>query len=177
MESFLAQVPLGAGPQEVHAEPVQRHLCPVSGEEDLLGRLLLLVLPLHDGDVPLCLEPPAAQFVILLVLHVFGLEVEEDLASVVALVQEIQVVQHGGVVEHVVHDLVAEEAAELTDQLEGELVGRVDLPSTSLPLRLLPLLGQLVALHGLLQQREIQLIQRERDRVGKFIFFNPSITL
>ena len=67
-----------------------------------------------------------------LVLHVLGLEVEEDLASVVALVEEVQVVQHGGVIEHVVHDLVPQEAAELPDQLERELVGRVNFSPPSL---------------------------------------------
>ena len=81
LESFLAQVPLGAGSEEVHAEPVESHLRPVGGEENLPGRLLLLVLPLHDGDVPLGLIPPAAQLVVLVVLHVLGLEVGKDEGS------------------------------------------------------------------------------------------------
>ena len=67
--------------------------------------------------------------------------------GIVALVEVVEVVQHGGVIEHVVHDLMAQQAAELPDQLEGELVGGVYLPPPRLPLRLLPLLGELLPLH------------------------------
>jgi len=41
---------------------------------------------------------------------------EEKAASHVTLEEELQVVQHGGVSEHEVHQLVAHQAAQLTEQ-------------------------------------------------------------
>ena len=67
------------------------------------------------------------QFIVLLILGLLRLKVKEDLPGIVALVEEVKVIKHGGVIEHVVHDLMPQQAAELPDQLEGELVGRVNL--------------------------------------------------
>ena len=66
------------------------------------------------------------KFIVLLILGLLRLKVKEDLPGIVALVEEVKVIKHGGVIEHVVHDLVPEEAAKLSDQLKGELVGRVN---------------------------------------------------
>jgi hypothetical protein len=41
------------------------------------------------------------------------LVVEEKLPGVVALEEEVQMIQHGGVVKHKVHDLMTEQPAEL----------------------------------------------------------------
>ena len=72
------------------------------------------------------------QFIVLLILGLLWLKVKEDLPGIVALVEKVKVVKHGGVIEHVVHDLVPQEAAELPDQLERELVGRVNFSPPSL---------------------------------------------
>ncbi len=42
--------------------------------------------------------------------------VEEKLSGVVALEEEVQMVQHGGVVKHKVHDLMTEQPAELQNK-------------------------------------------------------------
>ena len=44
---------------------------------------------------------------------VYHLVVKEKLPGVVALEQEVEVVQHGRVVEHVIHDFVTEQSTEL----------------------------------------------------------------
>lgn len=66
------------------------------------------------------------QFIILLILGLLRLKIKEDLPGIVALVKEVKVIEHSRVIEHVVHDLVPEESAKLSDQLKGELVGRVN---------------------------------------------------
>ncbi len=43
----------------------------------------------------------------------FWLEVEEQLSGIVTLEQEVQVIQHGRIIEHVVHDLMTKQPAEL----------------------------------------------------------------
>ena len=48
----------------------------------------------------------------------FYLIVKDEFASSVVLVQEVQVIQHGWVWKHEVHDLMAEETAELSHNLE-----------------------------------------------------------
>ena len=145
LKSLLSQVSLGARSQEVHTVAIESNLGAVGRKENLLGGFLLFVLFLHDSDVSLgpstpvtklqsmivrnkeSLISPVVQFIVLLIFCLLGLKVKEDLPGVVTLVEEVEVVEHGGVIEHVVHDLVPQQAAELPDQLEGELVGRVNL--------------------------------------------------
>ena len=126
LKCFFSQVPLCARPQEVHAVTIKSTLCAIGRKKDLFGWLLLLVLFLHDCNVSLSSSTPVIQFIILLILGLLRLKVEEDLPGIVALVEEVQVIQHSGVIEHVVHDLVPQQAAKLPDQLEGELMGRVN---------------------------------------------------
>ena len=43
----------------------------------------------------------------------FWLEVKEQLPGVVTLEQEVQVIQHGRIIKHIVHDLMTQQPAEL----------------------------------------------------------------
>jgi hypothetical protein len=47
--------------------------------------------------------------------------VEEKLPGVVALEEEVQMVQHGGIVEHEVHDLMTEQPAELQNKNNNKI--------------------------------------------------------
>ncbi len=49
--------------------------------------------------------------------------VEEKLPGVVALEEEVQMVQHGGVVEHEVHDLMTEQPTELQYKNNNKIKG------------------------------------------------------
>ncbi len=49
------------------------------------------------------------------------LVVEEKLPGVVALEEEVQMVQHGGVVEHEIHDLMTEQPAELQNKNNNKI--------------------------------------------------------
>ncbi len=57
----------------------------------------------ESTGVPTCLH----------VLEQSYLVIEEELPGVIALEEEVQVVQHGRVVEHEVHDLMTQQSAEL----------------------------------------------------------------
>ena len=70
------------------------------------------------------------------------LVVEDHLPAVVSFVEEVQILQYGGIIEDSLHDVVPSDPRDLTDQEEGELVGRVYLPPSGLPLSLILLLLQ-----------------------------------
>ena len=86
---------------------------------------------------------PVVQFIVLLIFCLLGLKVKEDLPGVVTLVEEVKIIQHCRVIEHVVHDLMPQEAAELPDQLERELMGRVNLSSPRLQKNKIALLNDI----------------------------------
>ena len=89
------------------------HLAPICGEKDLLCRLPLLVLLLHRGDVPLRPHLPDRQLLLLVLLVLLWLVVEQDLPSIVALVEEVKIIEHCWIIEHEVHDLMTKQPREL----------------------------------------------------------------
>ena len=70
------------------------------------------------------------------------LVVEDHLPPVVCFVEEVQILQYGGIIEDPLHDVVPPDPRDLAHQQEGELVGRVYLPPPRLPLGLVLLLLQ-----------------------------------
>ena len=111
---------------------------------------LCVLLLLHRNDlkseiyVSIYNLLPVIPLIILFLFSFLWLEVEEYLPGIVTLVEEVQVIQHGWVIEHVVHDLMPEQPTELPNQLEGELMRGINLPPPGLPLRLLPFLLNLL---------------------------------
>ena len=75
-------------------------------------------------------------------MELLYLVVEDHLPAVVCFVEEVQILQYGGIIEYSLHDVVPADPRDLSDQQEGELVGRVYLPPPSLPLGLVLLLLQ-----------------------------------
>ena len=78
--------------------------------------------------------------------------VEDHLTAVVCFVEEIQILQNGGIIEDSLHDVMPAHPGDLTHQQESELVGRVDLTPPRLPLSLVLLLLQRLRLLVLLLQ-------------------------
>ena len=74
------------------------------------------------------------------------LVVEDHLAAVVCFVEEVQILQNGGVIEDSLHDVMTPHPGYLAHQQESELMGRVDLPAPRLPLSLVLLLLQSLSL-------------------------------
>ena len=72
--------------------------------------------------------------------------VENHLTAVVCFVEEIQILQNGGIIEDSLHDVMSAHPRYLTHQEESELVGRIYLPSPRLPLCLVLLLLQSLSL-------------------------------
>ena len=72
--------------------------------------------------------------------------VENHLTAVVCFVEEIQILQDGGIIEDSLHDVMAADPRYLADQEESELMGRVNLSPSRLPLSLVLLLLQSLGL-------------------------------
>ena len=68
--------------------------------------------------------------------------VENHLTAVVCFVEEVQILQYGGIIEDSLHDVMPAHTRDLAHQQESELVGRIYLASPRLPLCLVLLLLQ-----------------------------------
>ena len=88
------------------------------------------------------------------------LVVEDHLTTVVCFVEEVQILQYGWIIEDSLHDVMTTHPRYLTHQEEGELMGRIDLPSPRLPLRLVLLLLQRLGLlsPGLIDSERLNVI-------------------